>query len=94
MPGSEERPYVSVVIATRDRARLLSAAVGSCLEQDYPADRFEVVVVDDGSSDDTPSVLSRLSRRTEPPKLHALRQAPTNANSARNRGFERGEGVR
>jgi glycosyltransferase involved in cell wall biosynthesis len=35
----DERPLVSVVIPTRNRVDLLSDALGSLVEQDYPADR-------------------------------------------------------
>ena len=50
----------SVVIPTRDRSDVLSATLAALAAQDLP-EAFEVLVVDDGSSDDTPEVLRRLS---------------------------------
>jgi glycosyltransferase involved in cell wall biosynthesis len=47
-----------VVIATRNRARRLEAALASLRAQTLAADRFEVIVVDDGSTDDTPAILA------------------------------------
>jgi glycosyltransferase involved in cell wall biosynthesis len=42
-------PFVSVVVPTFNRAEALRACLGALADQDYPADRYEVVVVDDGS---------------------------------------------
>jgi hypothetical protein len=50
-------PRVSVVIAARDEARGIEAALDSLLAQDYPD--FEVIVVDDRSNDATPAILAR-----------------------------------
>ena len=46
-----DSPRVSVVIATHERPRLLMRCLCALLRQDLPADRYEVIVVDDGSSD-------------------------------------------
>ena len=57
------RPRVSVVIRTYNRAPLLGPAIDSVLAQSVPAD--EVLVVDDGSSDATPSVLANYAGQVE-----------------------------
>jgi hypothetical protein len=49
-------PLVTVVMTAFDSERFVGAALDSALGQDYPADRLEVVVVDDGSSDATAAV--------------------------------------
>ena len=54
LDGNPEHPPVSVVIPTYNRADLLPACIDSALRQDYPS--FEVLVVDDGSSDNTQDV--------------------------------------
>ena len=51
-------PTVSCVIATHDFAPYLGAAIDSVLAQDYPAEALEIIVVDDGSTDDTPAVVA------------------------------------
>jgi glycosyltransferase involved in cell wall biosynthesis len=54
-------PLVSIVITTFNQARLLGATIESALAQDYP--NFEVIVVDDGSTDDTRGVASGFEGR-------------------------------
>lgn len=49
-------PFLSVVIITRNRANLLSDAVRSTLNQTY--DNFELLIIDDGSTDDTISTIN------------------------------------
>src|SRR4051794_39530439 len=49
-------PFFSVVITTYNRARILRRCLDSCLAQSWTD--FEVVVVDDGSSDDTVAALA------------------------------------
>jgi glucosyl-dolichyl phosphate glucuronosyltransferase len=46
----------SVIIPTRDRANLLTRCLGSLTRQTLPAEAFEVLVIDNGSTDHTPSV--------------------------------------
>ena len=56
-------PSISCVIPARDTAAFLGEAIDSVLGQRYRADRIEVVVVDDGSVDATPSILHGYGHR-------------------------------
>jgi GT2 family glycosyltransferase len=58
-----EGPLISVIIPTYNRAPLLERSLEGLTEQTLPRDAFEVVVVDDGSSDWTESVCARLADR-------------------------------
>lgn len=51
-------PKISVIICSYNRADLLPRAVASVLAQDYRD--FELLVIDDASTDDTPTVMARL----------------------------------
>jgi chlorobactene glucosyltransferase len=57
-PYQGELPLVSVLIPARNEERGIEACVRSICEQDYAS--LEVVVLDDGSTDATPSILERL----------------------------------
>jgi len=60
MESADRSPKVSVVVPTYNRAQYMRTAVQSVLDQ--TCDDFEVVLIDDGSSDDTPEVGQRLSK--------------------------------
>ena len=62
-------PPVSVIVAARNEERHLEEALGTLLGLDYPA--FDVIVVDDRSTDGTPAILERLGSKF--PRLRALR---------------------
>jgi glycosyltransferase involved in cell wall biosynthesis len=57
----------SVVICTYRRASLVEKAIRSVLSQNYPADRFEVIVVDNDSRDGTEDVVRRLASTSPVP---------------------------
>jgi len=56
-------PKVSVVVPAYNLARYLGRAIDSGLAQDWPAEALEVIVVDDGSTDETPRVLAAYGDR-------------------------------
>ncbi len=85
-PPSAVRPYrVSVVIPTRNRSRLLAEAVRSIQAVDGPDLDLEVVVVDNGSTDDTEQVAKALGTRY-------LRATKPGAAATRNVGIEAATG--
>src|SRR5262245_17412696 len=60
-------PFVSIIVPARNEERNIGECVASLLAQDYP--RFEVIVVDDASTDATPRILAELqqAQRERPP---------------------------
>ena len=58
-------PVLSVIIPTWNRATMVVDTIESALAQDSP-EPIEVVVLDDGSTDETPAVLRTLSKQTLP----------------------------
>ncbi len=86
LPPLRPLPRVTAVIPTYNRAWTLAEAVESVLAQDYPA--IEAIVVDDGSTDDTPSILGRYGDR-----IRVIRQENRGVSAARNRGIGEARGV-
>jgi len=61
--SSEWQPKVSVVVPVRNGARVLGACLRALLSQDYPRERYDVLVVDNGSTDGSPKIGSRMGVR-------------------------------
>jgi glycosyltransferase involved in cell wall biosynthesis len=76
----------SLIIPTFNHARFLGAAIDSALAQTLGA--VDVIVVDDGSTDDTPAVLARYAGR-----VRILRQPNRGLSSARNAGLAAARGT-
>jgi glycosyltransferase involved in cell wall biosynthesis len=76
------QPSVSVIIPTFNRAHLITKAIRSILEQTYPV--FEIIVVDDGSGDNTHQIVNSVNDA----RLRYIRH-PTNKGlaEARNTGL-------
>ena len=69
--GAEPAPFVSVCVPARNEARDIERCLKSLLKQDYP--HFEVIAVDDHSTDGTGAILEALARRHD--NLHAIQGA-------------------
>lgn len=80
MPIHHRNPLVSVVIPTYNRAWILSEAIDSVLDQDFKD--FELIVVDDGSTDATQDLLSKYGHR-----IRIIEKENGGVSSARNRGI-------
>ncbi len=76
---------VSVIIPVYNRARPVTRAIDSVLKQTRPP--LEIIVVDDGSTDETPDVLRQYGS-----KIKIIRQAHRGVSAARNRGIRSASG--
>ena len=85
-------PELSVVICTWNRAALLRDCLDSLLEQDLPATRYEVLVVDDGSTDDTVAVTAAAAGTPGAATVRHLLQPHAGQPAARNRGLAEARG--
>src|ERR1017187_8226572 len=80
-----EGPLVSAIIATYNRAYIVCEAVESILNQTYK--NIEVIVVDDGSTDNTQEILKQYGGR-----IHVIYQKNSGPAAARNRGIRESRG--
>lgn len=83
-------PLFSIIIPTFNRSDLLVEALDSVRRQ--PFQDYELIVVDDGSTDDTPSTLERYGRDWNGPPLRIFRQENSGQGAARNLGIVRATG--
>jgi glycosyltransferase involved in cell wall biosynthesis len=82
-------PTVSIVIPTFNRAPLLPRAIESVQAQTF--DDWEIVLVDDGSTDDTEALAGDYAVRLGD-RFHYSRQANAGSSAARNRGIDAARG--
>jgi chlorobactene glucosyltransferase len=68
-PGDGEWPFVSIIVPARNEERNLPTLLPSLLGQHYP--NFEVIVIDDQSTDRTPQILDAWAARD--PRLRVIR---------------------
>jgi glycosyltransferase involved in cell wall biosynthesis len=81
-------PTFSIVITSYNRARIVCRCIDSCLAQSF--EDFEIVVVDDGSSDDTAAVLDE---RYDDPRLRLVcHEANRGINPSRHTGVANANG--
>lgn len=76
-------PFCSVIMPSHQASALLPRTLGALLASDYPRDRWELIVVDDASSDDSATVAARYADT-----VVRLPGKPHGPAYARNRGFE------
>ena len=86
-----ELPTFSIVICTYRRPELLRGALESALAQDYPLDRFEVIVVDNEPSEAARAVVTEASAGSSVPVLYYVEEQ-TGLSLARTSGICRARG--
>jgi glycosyltransferase involved in cell wall biosynthesis len=77
-----QEPYVSVIVPVRNAERLLPSLIHAVSAQDYPAERRELLLVDNGSTDGT----SRIIRDSERQGVRGVREPAGGSYRARNTG--------
>jgi glycosyltransferase involved in cell wall biosynthesis len=86
MAKKRQRPLVSIVMPTHNRADEIDEAIRSVIEQDYG--NWQLLVCDDASTDDTEDVVARF----HDDRIHYLKLPRGGAAAARNAGLARAKG--
>jgi GT2 family glycosyltransferase len=86
----ESRPFISVVVPTYERAGQLAVCLRALVAQDYPRDRFEVLVVDDGSATSPEASVEAFRHQLN---VRLLEQPHAGPAAARNYGAAQAQGA-
>lgn len=86
--GNSNELNISVVIPSYNNKDLLKETLGHLFSQIYPKDKFEIIVIDDGSSDGTEEIVKKISEKS-PCQLKYYRQENKGPGAARNHGVKK-----
>ncbi len=84
------KPFLSIVVPVRNEARFIAGTLEQLLRQDYPGDRFEILVSDGLSEDGTVGIVREYARRH--PQVKLLVNEKKLSSAGRNLGFRKGRG--
>ncbi len=73
-PSFENWPYVSLLVSAKNEAQVIGKLVESLLSIDYPDTRYDLWIIDDYSTDQTPQILDSLAQRH--PQLNVIHRGP------------------
>lgn len=90
MKPQESTPHISVVVLTHNRKKALEGCLASLFNQTYHADKFEIIVADDGSSDGTNALVEDLRKKHL--NLKYVYQKNQGVAAARNAGIKNAAG--
>ncbi len=84
---------ISVIIPTHNRGQSLASTIQSALLLDYPRDQFEIIVVDNASTDKTEAVVRDFQAKHDGcPELHYVAEQRLGLHFARHAGYHRSKG--
>ncbi len=72
--SEKKLPVLDILVAARDEENVIAKLVERLFNLDYPRNKLNIYIIDDGSSDKTPLILDRLSKEFE--KLKIISRSP------------------
>lgn len=89
---SSNKPFVSIIIPVYNRPNGVRDTLSSVVDQDYPKERYEILVVDNDSDDETPEVIEEFENNFSQ-LVKGLEETEIQSSyAARNRGIENAQG--
>ncbi|MCR5771141.1 MAG: glycosyltransferase, partial [Butyrivibrio sp.] len=85
-----ERPKITVIIPAYNIENLITRCVESVVNQTYPKELTQILVVDDGSTDNTGKIIDELSKKYD--NVTALHEENSGSSKARNYALSKAEG--
>lgn len=83
--------YVSVIVPTHNRSKYLQDTIISLQEQNFPKDDYEIIVVDNNSTDDTPQVVEECNRDGKKESIY-VKEPNLGLHNARHAGAKAAKG--
>lgn len=87
---TKNRPVISAIVCTHNRHRYLEGSIGSLRRQTLPTEDFEIVLVDNGSTDSTAAWCQKIASIV--PNVHYVFEPVLGLNHARNAGWRAARG--
>lgn len=81
---------LSIIIPAYNSEKYIEKCIMSCINQDLPHESYEIIIVDDGSTDNTKEVILRLQKKYESIKYYYQKNSAQGA--ARNNGLSKAQG--
>jgi poly-beta-1,6-N-acetyl-D-glucosamine synthase len=89
---SSQEIFVSIVVAARNEERTISSLIDSLAQQSYPKDKFEIILVDDHSTDKTSEIISQLINKHPVLKIIKIAATDIGKKKAITQGIEASQG--
>jgi len=84
-------PFVSVIVPMYNEERFITTCIDRLLAQDYPADKYEIIIIDGESSDASPVIMASLQQKN-PDKIQVHKNPMRITSKAWNIGIEHARG--
>jgi glycosyltransferase involved in cell wall biosynthesis len=78
---------ISVIVPTYDRKNVLTRCLRALFDQNFPREKYEIIVIDDGSTDGTEDLVRKMATPS-PCALRFFKQRKKRPTAARNVGLE------
>jgi len=90
--SDKNNAFASVIVAMRNEAATITTLLNTLLTQKYPRDKFEVILVDDHSADNTCGVIIEWMKDNPTMKVHLLTSGGTGKKMALSEGIHHAQG--
>ena len=84
------KPFITVIMPVRNEVRFISDTLAQLVAQEYPEDRYEIIVADGGSDDGTQALVTEMSLQY--PQIRLVNNPARLSSAGRNIGFKNGRG--
>jgi glycosyltransferase involved in cell wall biosynthesis len=86
--------FISVVVAVKNERRYIKKCIDALINQDYPTNKYEIIIVDGMSDDGTWEILEEIKKeiKKENPSIKIFRNPKENAAAGRNIGIKEAKG--